>query len=281
MQYIQLSDNQQIPMLGFGVFQIAPEHTEQAVLDAIKAGYRHIDTAQAYLNEKEVGQAIAKSGVDRKELFITTKVWLTNYLDARASIERSLAKLGTDYIDLVLLHQPFNDTFSAWRDLIALKTEGKIHAIGVSNFTPSEVASLGLYSKVMPQVNQIEVNPFHQRPEQIAQLQEMGITVQAWAPFAEGMDDIFNHPVLKGIADKYHKTTAQVIERWLIEQNIIVLAKSSRAERMVENLNIFDFSLNEEDKKHIRTLDLGQSHIFRHDDPKAVAFLANYEVHGI
>lgn len=281
MQYIQLSDNQQMPMLGFGVFQIAPEQTEQAVLNAIKAGYRHIDTAQAYLNEKEVGQAIAKSGVAREELFITTKVWLTNYLKVRESIELSLAKLGTDYIDLVLLHQPFNDIFAAWRELVALKAEGKIRAIGVSNFTPAEVMNLGSYSKVMPQVNQIEINPFHQRPEQIKQLQEMGVAVEAWAPFAEGMDDIFNNLVLKSIADKYGKTTAQVIERWLVEQNVTVLAKSSRAERMAENINIFDFSLSNEDKQAISTLDLGRSRIFNHDDPQAVAYLANYEVHGI
>ena len=280
MQYINLDNNVQMPILGFGVFQIPAEQTEQAVVDAIKAGYRHIDTAQSYMNETEVGKGIARSGVARSELFVTTKVWINNYglEETRASIERALNRMGLDYLDLVLLHQPVGDVTGAWRALEALQAEGKIRAIGVSNFTAARLTDLGLFNKVMPQVNQIEVNPFHQRTEQVGFMQKEGVAVQAWAPFAEGKNDIFRNPVLTEIAGKYGKSVAQVIVRWLVERNITVLAKSVKLERMQENINVFDFQLNEDDHKAIATLDLGKTLIFGHDDPETIRFLANYKI---
>ncbi|QIW16273.1 2,5-diketo-D-gluconic acid reductase [Pasteurellaceae bacterium RH1A] len=280
MQYVNLANNVQMPILGFGVFQISPEETEQAVIHAIQAGYRHIDTAQSYMNETEIGRGIAKSGVAREELFITTKVWISNYEDAKASVERSLARMGLDYLDLVLLHQPFGDTFKAWKDLEELQAAGKVRAIGVSNFSPSFAVELGAFHKVMPQVNQIEVNPFFQRPEEIAKLQAQGIAVQAWAPFAEGKNEIFSNSVLVEIGKKYGKSVAQVIVRWLVEQNITVLAKSVKPERMAENINVFDFALSDEDKAQIATLDLGKTIIFDHSDPEIVKFLAGYKVNA-
>lgn len=281
MKTIELSPGIAMPALGFGVFQIPPAQTGQAVRDALAAGYRHIDTAQVYMNEAEVGQALAQSGLPRDEVFITSKVWLTNYRGTRASVERSLQKLGTGHLDLMLLHQPFGDVYAAWRELEELQAAGKIRAIGVSNFSPARLADLGLFNRILPQVNQIEINPFHQRPEQIRQLQAQNVAVQAWAPFAEGMDGIFTHPLLTPVAERHGKSVAQVITRWLLDQNITVLAKSVRPERMAENLDVFDFSLTDADRQAIATLDFGRSRIFDHDDPKSVQFLANYKVEGI
>lgn len=278
MQNITLSNGVTMPVLGFGTFQIPPENTEELVTLAIKAGYRHIDTAQAYMNEKEVGLAVKNSGIDRKELFITTKVWINLYTDCKASVLRSLDRMGLDYLDLVLLHQPFGDTFSAWRDLIELQMQGKIRAIGVSNFTPNYAVALGELLGVKPQVNQIEVNPFFQRFDEVEVLQKEGIGVQAWASFAEGKNDIFNNPVLLEIAKKYGKTPSQVITRWLIERNIVALVKSSRLERMQENLNVFDFALNDDDKAKIATMDLGKTLIFDHSNVEMVKFLAGFKV---
>ena len=241
MQTIQLANGISIPVLGFGVYQIPPEETEQAVINAIRAGYRHIDTAQAYVNESEVGRGIANCGVAREELFVTTKVWVENAGEeaAAASLERYQAA-------------------------------GKIRAIGVSNFTPDRAVDLGIFNQVMPQANQIEINPFHQRNEQIAALQSEGIAVEAWAPFAEGKNGIFQNSVLAAIGKKYGKSVAQVIIRWLVERDIVVLAKSVKPERMAENLNVFDFALSDEDKAAIAGLDTGESQFMNHQSIECV-----------
>ena len=267
MQNITFNNGVQIPALGFGVFQIPPEETEAAVIAAIQAGYRHIDTAQAYMNESEVGLGIKNSGVAREDLFITTKIWVENfgYEAAKASLDRSLARLGLDYIDMVLIHQPYGDSHGTWRALEEYQVAGKIRAIGVSNFTPVQAVDLGLFNQVMPQANQIEINPFQQKTAAVAALQAEGIAVEAWAPFAEGKNDIFRNPVLSGIGAKYGKSVAQVITRWLLERGIVVLAKSTKPERMAENLNVFDFALTDEDKAQIATLDGTFDAIINHD----------------
>ena len=267
MQNFTLNNGVQIPVLGFGVFQIPPAETEQAVISAIKAGYRHIDTAQVYMNETEVGLGIKNSGVAREELFITTKIWVENfgYEAAKASLDRSLGRLNLDYIDMVLIHQPYGNSYGTWRALEEYQAAGKIRAIGVSNFSPVRAVDLGLFNKVMPQANQIEINPFQQKNEAVVALQAEGIAVEAWAPFAEGKNDIFHNPVLSKIGAKYGKSVAQVITRWLIEREIVVLAKSTRPERMAENLNVFDFALSDEDKAQIATLDGGAEPIFNHE----------------
>lgn len=267
MQNIQLNNGVSIPALGFGVFQIAPEETAKAVADAIKAGYRHIDTAQAYMNETEVGQGVRESGIAREEIFVTSKIWVENfgYEAAKASLERSLARLNIGYIDMVLIHQPYGDSHGTWRALEEYQAAGKIRAIGVSNFTPVQTVDLGLFNRVMPQTNQIEINPFQQKTAEVAALQAEGIAVEAWAPFAEGKNDIFHNPVLSRIGAKYGKSVAQVITRWLVERGIVVLAKSTKPERMAENLNVFDFALTDEDKADIATLDGTFEAIVNHD----------------
>ncbi|MGZ1630080.1 aldo/keto reductase [Staphylococcus argenteus] len=272
MNHIEISKDVKIPVLGFGVFQIPQEQTAEAVKEAIKAGYRHIDTAQSYLNETEVGQGIEASGIDRSELFITTKVWIenVNYEGTIKSIERSLQRLNLDYIDLVLIHQPYNDVYGSWRALEELKENGKIKAIGVSNFGVDRIVDLGIHSQIQPQVNQIEINPFHQQEEQVAALQKENVVVEAWAPFAEGKNQL-----LQGIADKYNKSIAQVILRWLVERDIVVLAKSVNPARMAQNLDIFDFDLTEEDKQQIATLEESNSQFFSHADPEMVKALSS------
>ena len=275
MQNITLNNGVQIPVLGFGVFQIPPAETEQVVVDAIAAGYRHIDTAQGYLNETEVGKGIAKSGIARDELFITTKIWVENAGEAaaKASLERSLQRLNLDYLDLVLIHQPYGDVYGSWRALEQFQAAGKIRAIGVSNFTPDRAVDLGTFNQTMPQMNQIEINSFHQRQAQVEALQAEGMLVEAWAPFAEGKNDIFHNPVLTQIGAQYGKTVAQVILRWLVERNIVALAKSTKAERMAENLDIFDFSLSETDKAAIATLDSGESQFINHQNVEVVKWM--------
>ena len=272
MQTFTLNNGVQIPVLGFGVFQIPPAKTAQAVAEAIKAGYRHIDTAQAYANEGEVGQGVKQSGVPRGELFITGKIWVENYgyEAAKASLERSLSRLDCGYIDLMLLHQPFNDIYGAWRALEEYQAAGKIRAIGVSNFTADRVIDLGIFNKVMPAADQIEINPFHQQAAQVDTLRAEGIVPEAWGPFAEGKFGIFENPVLAAIAKKYGKSIAQVIIRWLIERGIVVLAKSTKPARMAENLAVFDFTLDDDDKAQIATLDVGKSQIISHTDPAMV-----------
>ncbi|OFG23482.1 2,5-diketo-D-gluconic acid reductase [Listeria monocytogenes] len=278
MKTVKLNNGVEVPILGFGTYQITDAaEAEQAVKDAIKTGYRHIDTAQSYMNEEAVGRGIAASGVDRKELFITTKIWVENvsYKGVMSSFDRSLKRLGLDYIDLLLIHQPFNDVYGAWIAMEELQASGKIRAIGVSNFSPDRVIDLAAFNEVTPQVNQIEVNPFQQQTANLSVLRKEGVAIEAWAPFAEGKNDIFNNPVLTKIGAKYGKSAAQVILRWLVEQDIIVLAKSVKPERMVQNLAIFDFELTEADKGEIAGIDQGESQFFSHADPEMVKWMAS------
>ena len=264
-----------MPTLGFGVYQIDEKHCEQAVLDAIDVGYRLIDTATAYQNERQVGNAIKVSGVDRKELFITTKLWLNraSYEGAKIQFEQSLNLLQVDYIDLYLIHQPFGDIYGAWHAMEELYEQGKIKAIGVSNFQPDRLADLMAFNKIKPAVNQIEVNPFNQQLQAAPWMQSKMIQPEAWAPFAEGKNDIFNHPVLTTIGNKYNKSVGQVILRWLIQRQIVCLAKSVRKERMIENFNIFDFELSNQDMIDITAIDTATSAFFSHRDPAIVEWL--------
>ena len=275
MRKIKLNNGIEIPTLGFGVYQIDEKHCEQAVLDAIDVGYRMIDTATAYQNERQVGNAIKVSGVDRKDLFITTKLWLNqaSYDGAKIQFEQSLNLLQVDYIDLYLIHQPFGDIYGAWHAMQELYEQGKIKAIGVSNFQPDRLADLMAFNKIKPAVNQIEVNPFNQQLQAAPWMQSKTIQPEAWAPFAEGKNDIFNHPVLTTIGNKYNKSVGQVILRWLIQRQIVCLAKSVRKERMIENLNIFDFELSNQDMIDITAIDTATSAFFSHRDPAIVEWL--------
>ena len=275
MVKIKLNNGIEMPTLGFGVYQIDEKHCEQAVLDAIDVGYRLIDTATAYQNERQVGNAIKVSGVDRKELFITTKLWLNraSYEGAKIQFEQSLNLLQVDYIDLYLIHQPFGDIYGAWHAMEELYEQGKIKAIGVSNFQPDRLADLMAFNKIKPAVNQIEVNPFNQQLHAAPWMQSKTIQPEAWAPFAEGKNDIFNHPVLTAIGNKYNKSVGQVILRWLIQRQIVCLAKSVRKERMTENLNIFDFELSNQDMIDITAIDTATSAFFSHRDPAIVEWL--------
>lgn len=277
MEYITLNNGVKMPKAGFGVFQVNDlKQCEQAVLDAIEVGYRLIDTAQAYGNEEAVGNAIKKSGVLREELFITTKVWVTNYgyEKTKASVEESLKKMQLDYLDLVLLHQPFNDYYGAYRALVDLYKEGKIKAVGVSNFYPDRLVDLSIFNEVKPAINQVEVNVFYQQIDAQKYNEKYGVQLEAWAPFAEGRNNMFSNPELKGIGDKYGKSVAQVILRWLLQRGIVSLAKSVKKERMAENINIFDFELSDEDMKVISELDKKESSFFSHYDPAAVEMIA-------
>lgn len=272
---IKLNNEIEMPTLGFGVYQIDEKHCEQAVLDAIDVGYRLIDTATAYQNERQVGNAIKVSGIDRKDLFITTKLWLNraSYEGAKIQFEQSLNLLQVDYIDLYLIHQPFGDIYGAWHAMEELYEQGKIKAIGVSNFQPDRLADLMAFNKIKPAVNQIEVNPFNQQLQAAPWMQSKTIQPEAWAPFAEGKNDIFNHPVLTTIGNKYNKSVGQVILRWLIQRQIVCLAKSVRKERMTENFNIFDFKLSNQDMIDITAIDTATSAFFSHRDPAVVEWL--------
>ena len=276
MKTVQVNNGVEVPILGFGVFQIPSEHTEQAVIDAIKAGYRHIDTAQSYMNETEVGLGIKNSEVPREELFITTKIWIENvsYEGVMDSFQGSLERLGLNYVDLLLIHQPYNDVYGAWRAMEEPQKEGKIRAIGISNFPVDRAVDLSLFNKVTPAINQIEINPFNQQTEVIKALKAEEICPEAWAPFAEGKNRIFENSILSEIGMKYNKSVAQVIVRWLVEQDIVVLAKTVNPERMKENLDVFDFSLTDEDKAAIATLNTGESQFFSHADPAMIKKLA-------
>lgn len=280
MRELTLMDGNKIPILGFGVYRIPKEETEKSVIAAIEAGYRHIDTAQVYLNEAEVGKAIKHCGVAREELFITTKVWVENvsYDKAKESILDSLQRMQLDYLDLVLIHQPYNDVYGAWRAMCELKREGKIRSIGVSNFNYDKLVDLGVFTGEMPAVNQIELNPFHQQKEKVEILKEENVTLEAWAPFAEGRNNIFSNPVLEKIAKKHNKSVAQVIIRYFVEQNIVVLAKTTKQERMKENLNVFDFTLDLTDKEEIVALDLKESQFVDHDSPERIRQMAKYKL---
>lgn len=272
MEYVLLNNGVEMPKLGYGVFQIPKEECEKCVLDAIKVGYRHIDTAQSYFNEEEVGNAISKCGVPRKDLFITTKVWIDNYgyEKAKQSVLKSMQKLKVDYIDLVLLHQPFSDYYGAYRALQELYEQGKIRAIGVSNFSPDRLADIAAFNNITPQVNQVETNPLHQQIQAQQNMVNRNIQLEAWAPFGEGKNNMFHNPDLKEIADKYNKSVAQVILRWLMQRDIVALAKSSHVNRMKENFEIFDFSLSKEDMDKITTLDTKTSLFFDHQTPETV-----------
>ncbi len=273
MEKIELNNGVKMPILGFGVYQIPQAETKQAVLDALKTGYRLIDTAQSYFNEAEVGDAVKESGIPREEIFITTKIWIDNYgyEKCKASVEESLKKLGTDYIDLVLLHQPFADYYGAYRALEELYREGKIKAIGVSNFAPDRLADICLFGReVVPAVNQIETNPFNAQFKAQEVADKYGVKISAWAPFGEGRKDMFTNETLAKIGEKYGKSPAQVILRWLIQRGIIVQCKSTHLERIQENFNVFDFKLTDEDMAEIAKLDEKNSLFFDHSDPSMV-----------
>lgn len=262
-----------MPIISFGVYQIPKEDTKRCVLDAIKSGYRGIDTAQSYFNESEVGDAIVECGVPREELFITTKVWIDHYgyEECKASVEESLRKLKTEYLDLCLLHQPFSDYYVAYRALEDLYAEGKIKAIGVSNFYPDRLTDICMFDrKVIPAVNQVEVNPFNAQWCAQENMEKHGVKMEAWAPFGEGRNNLFTNETLVSIGKKYNKSSAQVMLRWLIQRGVIVACKSTHIERMQENINVFDFELTEEDMNSIKTLDTSNSLFFSHNDPNMV-----------
>ncbi|MBI0156115.1 MULTISPECIES: aldo/keto reductase [Gilliamella] len=275
MKSTKLNNGIEMPILGFGVYQIDEKQCQQAVLDAIDVGYRLIDTATAYQNERQVGNAIKVSGIDRKDLFITTKLWLNraSYEGAKIQFEQSLNLLQLDYIDLYLIHQPFGDIHGAWHAMEELYEQGKIRAIGVSNFSPDRLADLMAFNKIKPAVNQIEVNPFNQQLQAAPWMQSKTIQPEAWAPFAEGKNDIFNHPILTAIGQKYNKSVGQIILRWLIQRQIVSLAKSVRKERMMENFNLFDFQLSDKDMIDITAIDTATSAFFSHSDPAIVEWL--------
>lgn len=273
MEYVKLNNGIEMPLISFGVYQIPKEDTKRCVLDAIKSGYRGIDTAQSYFNESEVGDAIVECGVPREELFITTKVWIDHYgyEECKASVEESLRKLKTDYLDLCLLHQPFSDYYGAYRALEELYAEGKIKAIGVSNFYPDRLTDICMFDrKVIPAVNQVEVNPFNAQWFAQENMEKHGVKMEAWAPFGEGRNNLFTNETLVSIGKKYNKSSAQVVLRWLIQRGVIVACKSTHIERMQENINVFDFELTEEDMNSIKTLDTSNSLFFSHNDPNMV-----------
>lgn len=277
MQEVTLKNGVSIPILGFGVFQIPAEETKQAVLDAIAAGYRHFDTAQAYANEKEVGQAIAESGLPREEFFITSKVWLDHYgyEKTRQSVLDSLEKMGLDYLDLMLLHQPFSDYYGAYRALEDLYREGKLRAIGVSNFYPDRLSDLAAFTEITPQINQVETHPFNQQIFAQENMVKNIVQIESWATFAEGRNGIFTNPILEEIGRKYGKSTAQVMVRWQVQRGIVCLTKTVKPERMKENLDVFDFELSDEDMKAIAGLDTKTSLFFNHQDASTVDLFVN------
>lgn len=272
-----LNNGVKMPILGFGVYQIPKEDTKQAVLEALKVGYRHIDTAQSYFNEEEVGEAIAESGIPREEIFLTTKIWIDNYgyEKAKASIDESLRKLKTDYVDLFLLHQPFSDYYGAYRALEDAYREGKVRAIGVSNFYPDRLSDIAAFTEIKPQVNQVETHPFNQQIEAQENMIKNNVQLESWASFAEGRNNIFTNPVLMDIAKKYNKSTAQVMIRWQVQRGIVCLTKSVRPVRMAENFDVMNFELSADDMARIQSLDTKTSLFFSHQDPATVDFFIN------
>ncbi|KGD71988.1 MULTISPECIES: aldo/keto reductase [Tatumella] len=276
MNSVTLNNGIDMPLLGFGVFQMTDAaECERAVLDALDSGYRLIDTAASYQNETQVGNALRQSGIARDELFITTKLWLqdTSYNGAKAQFERSLNRLQLDYVDLYLIHQPYGDVHGAWRAMEELHQAGKIRAIGVSNFHPDRLADLIAFNSIVPAVNQVEVNPFHQQLQTVPWMQSRGIQPEAWAPFAEGRNDLFNHPQLATIGAGYGKSVGQVILRWLLQRNIVSLAKTVRKPRMAENLDVLDFALTAEEMLRITAIDTATSAFFSHRDPARVEWI--------
>lgn len=272
MDYVTLNNGVKMPQLGYGVYQVSKDECERCVLDALKVGYRHIDTAQSYFNEEEVGNAIEKSGVPRNEIFLTTKVWIEHYgyEQTKASVYESMQKLKVNYIDLVLLHQPFADYYGAWRALEDMYADGKIRAIGISNFYPDRMVDLASFSRIKPMVNQVETHPFNQQIEAQEWMKKYGVQIEAWAPFGEGRGGLFTNETIAKIAAKYNKTVAQVILRWELQRGIVVIPKSVHIERMEQNLDVFDFELSDEDMQVMAGLDKKQSSFFSHTDPAMV-----------
>lgn len=272
MEYVTLSNGVKMPILGYGVYQVTKEECERCVLDALKVGYRHIDTAQSYFNEEEVGAAIMKSGVPREDIFLTTKVWIEHYgyEKAKASVSESLRKLKTDYLDLVLLHQPFSDAYGAWRALEELYDAGKIRAIGISNFYADRMVDFASFNRIKPMVNQMETHIFNQQKGLKEWADKYDIRLEAWAPFGEGRGGIFDNPVISQIGEKYGKTAAQIMLRWNIQRGVVVIPKSTHIERMEENFNVFDFTLSDADMNAISALDKNESSFFSHRDPSMV-----------
>ena len=272
MEYVKLNNGVKMPILGYGVYQTPPEETERCILEALETGYRSIDTAQAYYNEEGVGNALAKCGIQREEIFITTKVWISNagYEKAKESIEESLRKLQTDYVDLLLIHQPFGDYYGTYRAMEEAYKEGKARALGVSNFYPDRYLDLFHFAEIKPAVNQVETHVFQQQKTARKYMEKYGTQVMSWGPFAEGKNNYFQNPVLKEIGDKHGKSVAQTALRFLIQNGVIVIPKSVHKSRMEENFNVFDFTLTEEEMKRIEALDTGESLFFSHYDPETV-----------
>ena len=277
---ITLSNGVQMPILGFGLYQVADEQTEQVVTDALAAGYRSIDTAASYGNEEAVGRAIAKSGIPRDELFITTKMWIqhTGKDTAKRAFDKSLQRLGLDYLDLYLIHEPYGDYYSSWHAMQDLYGEGVIRAIGVSNFYPDRLVDLITHNDIAPAVNQVETNPFFQREADQRLMREHGVQIESWGPFAEGRNGLFTNPTLTGIAAAHGRSVAQVVLRWLIQRNVVVIPKSVRPDRMAQNLDVFDFELTDDEMTRIAGLDTGASVFFDHRDPAMVSRLSGHRV---
>ena len=276
MEKVKLNNGVEMPILGFGVFQVTDQaECERSVVDAIGSGYRLIDTAESYLNEEAVGKAIKRSGVPRQDLFVTTKLWIQSdgYKGAKGAFERSLKRLQLDYLDLFLIHQPYGDVYGEWRALEALYKEGRVRAIGVSNFQPDRLIDLIIHNQIAPAVNQVETHPFHQQNETQQFLLGNNVQMESWGPFAEGKNNIFHNELLQSIGDKYKKSIAQVILRWLIQRGVVAIPKSVRKERMEENFDVFDFQLSGEDMAAIKSLDTNASSFFDHRDPKMVKWL--------
>jgi diketogulonate reductase-like aldo/keto reductase len=278
MHKVTLNNGIEMPLLGFGVFQINdPAECKQSVLDALETGYRLIDTAASYQNEEAVGKAIRASGVPREEIFLTTKLWVqdTGYEKTKAAFEKSLKRLNVDYLDLYLIHQPFGDVYGSWRAMEELYKEGKTRAIGISNFQPDRVMDLICFNEVVPAVNQIETHPFHQQVENQKFLQENGVQIESWGPFAEGKKGLFTNELLADIGEKHNKSIAQVVLRWLVQRGVVAIPKSVRKERMKENLSVFDFQLSQEEMDRIQSLDQKESAFFDHRDPKIIQWMAS------
>lgn len=276
-----LNNGVEMPIIGFGVFQMNdPKDCEQSVIDAIQAGYRLIDTAASYMNEEAVGRAIRKSGIDRSELFITTKLWVqdTGYENTKKAFQKSLDKLQLDYLDLYLIHQPYGDVHGSWRGLEELYKKGKVRAIGVSNFQPDRLMDIIMFNEVVPAVNQVETHPFNQQIENQKFLVENNVQIESWGPFAEGKNNLFQNELLGSIASKYNKSIAQVVLRWLTQRGVVVIPKSVRKERIIENFNIFDFELSPEDMEAIATLDTKTSLFFDHRDPEIIKWMGSREL---
>ncbi len=280
MQFVTLNNGVKMPVLGFGVYQIPPSDTERAVSEALEVGYRHIDTAAVYKNEEAVGKAIAASGIPRDDLFVTTKVWISDAGEdaARAAFERSAEKLGLDVVDLFLIHQPFGDVYGSWRALERLNEEGRVRAIGVSNFHNDRLADLIAFNRVVPAVNQVETHPFLQRFADQEFMAGEGVQIESWAPFAEGRNNLFTNPTLSSIARAHDKSVAQVVLRWLIQRGVVVIPKSVRRDRMEENFDVFDFELADSDMAVITTLEKGEPLFIDHRDPAAVDALKGITV---